>query len=123
MSKIDGTGEQKLTGFNDAVNKEVAWSDAERFTYKSVDNTEIEAWLMKPYGYQPGKKYRARPLHSRRTVRIRHTARDGLDEFQNLAGARLHGASSPTRAARAEPTVNSPTPAAATGAARIISTS
>ncbi|MES1259256.1 MAG: prolyl oligopeptidase family serine peptidase, partial [Gemmatimonadota bacterium] len=82
-SKIDGTGEQKLTGFNDALNKEVAWSDAERFTYRSVDNLEIEAWLMKPYGYQPGKKY---PL----VLYIHggpHSAygEGWFDEFQNLA--------------------------------------
>jgi dipeptidyl aminopeptidase/acylaminoacyl peptidase len=85
VSKIDGTGEQKLTGFNDAVNREVAWSDAERFTYKSVDNTEIEAWLMKPYGYESGKKY---PL----VLYIHggpHSAygEGWFDEFQNLAGA------------------------------------
>ena len=82
-SKIDGTGEQKLTGFNDALNKEVAWSDAERFTYKSVDNLEIEGWVMKPYGYQSGKKY---PL----VLYIHggpHSAygEGWFDEFQNLA--------------------------------------
>ena len=85
VAKIDGTGEKKLTGFNDALNQEVAWSDAERFTYKSVDNVEIEAWLMKPYGYQPGKKY---PL----VLYIHggpHSAygEGWFDEFQNLAGA------------------------------------
>ena len=55
----DGNGgnERQLTHFNDAVNAEIAWSDAERFTYRSVGNLEIEAWLMKPYGYVAGKKY------------------------------------------------------------------
>ena len=55
----DGNGgnERQLTHFNDALNAEIAWSDAERFTYRSVGNLEIEAWLMKPYGYVAGKKY------------------------------------------------------------------
>ena len=60
-------------------------SDAERFTYKSVGGLEIEAWLMKPYGYEPGKKY---PL----VLYIHggpHSAygENWFDEFQNLAGA------------------------------------
>jgi dipeptidyl aminopeptidase/acylaminoacyl peptidase len=82
---IDGTGEQKLTSFNDTLNAEVAWADAERFTYKSVDNLEIEGWVMKPYGYQPGKKY---PL-----VLYIHGGPHSdyneawFDEFQNLAAA------------------------------------
>lgn len=57
VSDINGQNEKKLTTFNDALQNEVAFSEAERFTAKSVDNLEIEAWLMKPYGYQPGKKY------------------------------------------------------------------
>src|SRR3990170_8038253 len=65
------------------VNAEVAWADAERFTYRSVGDLEIEAWLMKPYGYEPGKKY---PL----VLYIHggpHSAYDEgwFDEFQNLA--------------------------------------
>ena len=52
-----GSGERQITHFNDALNTEVAWSDAERFTYHSVGNVEIEGWLMKPYGYVAGKKY------------------------------------------------------------------
>jgi dipeptidyl aminopeptidase/acylaminoacyl peptidase len=85
VANVDGTGETKLTSFNDALNREVAWSDAERFTYKSVGGTEIEAWLMKPYGYEPGKKY---PL-----VLYIHGGPHGaygegwFDEFQNIAGA------------------------------------
>ena len=85
VANTDGTGERKLTRFNDALNQEVAWSDAERFTYKSVGGLEIEGWLMKPYGYQPGKKY---PL----VLYIHggpHCAygEGWFDEFQNLAGA------------------------------------
>jgi dipeptidyl aminopeptidase/acylaminoacyl peptidase len=84
VSDINGQNEKKLTTFNDALQKEVAFSDAERFTYKSLDNLEIEGWLMKPYGYQAGKKY---PV----VLYIHggpHSAygEGWFDEFQSLAG-------------------------------------
>ena len=85
VANADGSDEKKLTTFNDKVNAEIAWSDAERFMYPSVGGLEIEGWLMKPYGYQPGKKY---PL----VLYIHggpHSAygENWFDEFQNLAGA------------------------------------
>jgi dipeptidyl aminopeptidase/acylaminoacyl peptidase len=88
VSDINGQNEKKLTTFNDALNKEVAFSDAERVMVKSVDNFEIEAWLMKPYGYQPGKKY---PV----VLYIHggpHSAygEGWFDEFQSLAAAGVH---------------------------------
>lgn len=81
----DGQGERQLTHFNDKLNAEIAWSDAERFTYKSVGNLEVEGWLMKPYGYEAGKRY---PL----VLYIHggpHSAygENWFDEFQNLAAA------------------------------------
>jgi dipeptidyl aminopeptidase/acylaminoacyl peptidase len=85
IANIDGSGERKLTGFNDELNAEVVWSDAERFTYESVGGFEIEGWLMKPYGYVEGQKY---PL----VLYIHggpHSAygEGWFDEFQNIAGA------------------------------------
>jgi dipeptidyl aminopeptidase/acylaminoacyl peptidase len=81
----DGRNERKLTSFNDALNKEVAWADAERFTYKSVGNREIEGWLMKPFGYQAGRKY---PLVLYIHGGPHSQYNEGwFDEFQNLAGA------------------------------------
>jgi dipeptidyl aminopeptidase/acylaminoacyl peptidase len=85
VARTDGSGEKRLTGFNDALGAQVAWADAERFTYRSVGGLEIEGWLMKPAGYEPGKKY---PLvlyvhggpHS-------SYGENWFDEFQNLAGA------------------------------------
>ncbi len=85
VADIDGKNQRKLTAFNEKVSAEIAWSAAERVTYKSVGGREIEGWLMKPYGYQPGRKY---PLvlyihggpHSSYTE-------SWFDEFQNLAGA------------------------------------
>lgn len=85
IAGVDGKGERKLTGFNDKLNADVAWSDAERFTFKSVGAVEIEGWLMKPYGYAAGRKY---PLvtyihggpHSQ-------YGEQWFDETQNLAAA------------------------------------
>lgn len=85
IADINGRNERRLTGFNDALNAEVAWPNAERFTYESVGGREIEAWLMYPHGYEAGKKY---PLvlyihggpHSR-------YGENWFDEFHNLAGA------------------------------------
>jgi dipeptidyl aminopeptidase/acylaminoacyl peptidase len=59
-------GRARLTSFNDAISREIAFSDAERFTYKSVGDLEIEGWLMKPYGYQAGQEVSGRALHPRR---------------------------------------------------------
>ncbi|MEP7001824.1 MAG: hypothetical protein ABI969_15155, partial [bacterium] len=57
IADADGKNERKLTSFNEKLASEVAFSDAERITYKSVGGLEIEGWLMKPYGYVAGKKY------------------------------------------------------------------
>lgn len=83
VADVDGRNERRLTGFNDALLRDVAFSDAERFTFPSVGGAEIEGWLMKPYGYLPGKRY---PL----VLYIHggpHSAygENWFDEFQNLA--------------------------------------
>ena len=83
VADADGKNERRVTSFNDKLTSEVAFSDAERFTYPSVGGLEIEGWLMKPFGWQPGKKY---PLvlyvhggpHSQ-------YGEGWFDEFQNLA--------------------------------------
>jgi dipeptidyl aminopeptidase/acylaminoacyl peptidase len=85
IANADGTGERKLTTFNDKVNAEVAWADAERFITKSVGGLDVESWLMKPPGYDASKKY---PV----VLYIHggpHSAygENWFDEFQSLAGA------------------------------------
>jgi len=85
IADIDGKNERRLTGFNDALNEEIAWPAAERFTYESVGGLEIEAWLQYPYGYQEGERY---PL----VLYIHggpHSAygEGWFDEFHNLTGA------------------------------------
>jgi dipeptidyl aminopeptidase/acylaminoacyl peptidase len=85
VSDIDGKNERPLTDFNHWVNAEIAWSDAEKFSFQGVGGLTIEGWVMKPFGYQEGRKY---PLvlyihggpHSRYDE-------GWFDEFQNLAGA------------------------------------
>ena len=86
LSDVNGIiPERQLTHFNDELNSTVAWSPGERFTFKSVRDVEVEGWLMKPYGYEPGKKY---PL----VLYIHGGPHSGynegwFDEFQNLTGA------------------------------------
>lgn len=83
VTRADGSGERQLTNFNADVNRDVVWSDAERFTYRSVGDLEIEGWLMKPYGYEPGKKY---PLVLYIHGGPHSQYNEGwFDEFQNLA--------------------------------------
>ena len=85
LANIDGSNERKLTSFNDSLTAQVAFSDAERFTFPSVGGLEIEAWLMKPYGYDASKKYPAvLYIHGGP-----HSAygENWFDEFQNLAAA------------------------------------
>jgi dipeptidyl aminopeptidase/acylaminoacyl peptidase len=85
IADASGANERKLTSFNDKVNAEIAFADAERFTYPSVGGRTIEGWLMKPYGYQPGKKY---PLVLYIHGGPHSSYGEGwFDEFQNLAGA------------------------------------
>ena len=85
IADADGSNERQLTHFNNAVNAEVSWSDAERFTFKGVGNLEIEAWLMKPPAYDANRKY---PV-----VLYIHGGPHGaygenwFDEFQSLAAA------------------------------------
>jgi dipeptidyl aminopeptidase/acylaminoacyl peptidase len=85
LATIDGKNERKLTGFNDELNAEVAWPEAERFTYESVGGLEIEAWLQYPYGYEEGKQY---PLVLYIHGGPHSSYGEGwFDEFHNLTGA------------------------------------
>jgi dipeptidyl aminopeptidase/acylaminoacyl peptidase len=85
LANADGTGEHQVTRFNQPVNAEIAWPEAERFTYQSVGGFEIEGWLMKPYGYEPGKKY---PLVFYIHGGPHSAYGEGwFDEFASIAGA------------------------------------
>jgi dipeptidyl aminopeptidase/acylaminoacyl peptidase len=85
IADSDGRNERALTRFNADLNREIAWPEAERFTYTSVGGLEIEAWLQRPHGYTPDHKY---PL----VLYIHggpHSAygEGWFDEFHNISGA------------------------------------
>ncbi|MGD6830703.1 S9 family peptidase [Sutcliffiella halmapala] len=48
---------EKLTDWNEALYDEVHLSTPENFKYPSTDGKEIEGWILKPYGFEEGKKY------------------------------------------------------------------
>jgi len=50
-------GERRLTNVGDAFAADRELAAAERFTATSADGSEVDAWVMKPVGYVPGKKY------------------------------------------------------------------
>ncbi len=88
VADADGKNERRLTGFNDKLVAEVAFSDAERFTFPSVGGMEIEGWLMKPYGWQPGKKYPV-VLYIHGGPHSQY-GEGWFDEFQNLAAQGMY---------------------------------
>jgi dipeptidyl aminopeptidase/acylaminoacyl peptidase len=47
-SRIDGSGEGRLSRFNDAFLREVDLNPAERIHFPSKDGTRIEGWIVKP---------------------------------------------------------------------------
>ena len=49
--------ERRLTSFNDALVSGITMIPADTFWFTGVGGLRIEGWLMKPYGYQAGKKY------------------------------------------------------------------
>src|ERR1700730_5933372 len=54
---LKGGEERKLTNLNDALWKQLQLADVERFTYKSSDDWDVDGFLVKPIGWQDGKKY------------------------------------------------------------------
>ncbi len=85
IANADGSGERKLTTFNDKVNAEVQWADAERFITKGVGGLDVESWLMKPPGYDATKRY---PVVLYIHGGPHSDYNEGwFDEFQSLAGA------------------------------------
>ncbi|OLO38979.1 peptidase S9 family protein [Alkalihalophilus pseudofirmus] len=46
-----------LTNWNQEIYNAVHLSTPENLHYKSTDSKEIEGWILKPYGYEEGKKY------------------------------------------------------------------
>jgi len=57
VAAINGTQERRLTHLHDALVNEVYFSDAEEFTFPSFDGRPIQGWLLRPWGFDPAKKY------------------------------------------------------------------
>jgi len=54
---LDGKGERQLTHLNTALWQGLEMAAVERLPYKSTDGWDIDGFLVKPVGWQPGKKY------------------------------------------------------------------
>jgi dipeptidyl aminopeptidase/acylaminoacyl peptidase len=57
ISDLNGQNERKLTNLNEALWKQLKLAEVERFTYKSADDWDIDGFLVKPVGWEAGKKY------------------------------------------------------------------
>ena len=80
----DGTDEQQLTDLNQAWKAEVTRICPERVRYER-DGYQLDCWVMKPYGFEPGKRYPALlNIHGGPHMMYGHNF---FDEFQVYAGA------------------------------------
>ncbi|MGZ8846957.1 MAG: prolyl oligopeptidase family serine peptidase [Pyrinomonadaceae bacterium] len=57
VADLNGKGERKLTNLNETLWKQIQFANVERFTYKSADDWDIDAFFVKPFGWQEGRKY------------------------------------------------------------------
>ena len=57
INRGDGSLQRKATSLNDGWLAEVTLQLSERLTWTVEDGTEIEGWLVKPVGYEPGRAY------------------------------------------------------------------
>jgi dipeptidyl aminopeptidase/acylaminoacyl peptidase len=57
VSALDGSGERQLTHLNATLWNDLQLATVERLPYKSSDGWDIDGFLVKPLGWQSGKKY------------------------------------------------------------------
>jgi dipeptidyl aminopeptidase/acylaminoacyl peptidase len=57
LARGDGSAEHRVTSFNDAWLAETDRVRPERLAFKSKNGAEIEGWVVRPVGQEPGKKY------------------------------------------------------------------
>ena len=57
VSDLNGRNERKLTSLNEALWKQFRLAGVERFSYKSADDWAVDGFLVKPIGWQEGRKY------------------------------------------------------------------
>src|SRR5260370_410482 len=54
---LNGRNERKLTSLNETLWKQLQLAEVERFAYKSADDWDVDGFLVKPVGWQKGRKY------------------------------------------------------------------
>ena len=116
IANADGTNERKLTSFNDKVNSEVAWADAERVQVQ-VGRRARGRRLADEAVRLRRRRRSIRSCSTSTAARTRSTTRAGSTNSR-ASPARACACCSRIRAARAARTPSSPTRAAAIGAAR-----
>jgi dipeptidyl aminopeptidase/acylaminoacyl peptidase len=57
VADLNGRNERRLTNLNELLWKQLKLADVGRFTYKGADDWDIDGFLVKPIGWQAGKKY------------------------------------------------------------------
>jgi dipeptidyl aminopeptidase/acylaminoacyl peptidase len=57
MELFEGAGQRRLTTATDSFTGGRELGEAERFTAISKDGTEVDAWLVRPAGFEAGKRY------------------------------------------------------------------
>ncbi|MGB6666788.1 MAG: S9 family peptidase [Candidatus Acidiferrum sp.] len=57
VANLDGSDEHQLTHVNSELWAQLDLQPVERLRYKSTDGWDIDGFLVKPLGWQPGKKY------------------------------------------------------------------
>ena len=79
------SGEKQLSDVSSAFRSSVELSEPERFTAVSADGSEVEAWLMRPAGFEEGQRYPV--LLSIHGGPFTQYGNRFFDEFQVYAGA------------------------------------
>jgi dipeptidyl aminopeptidase/acylaminoacyl peptidase len=57
VADLNGRDERKLTRVNESLWRQILLQDVARITYKSVDGWDVDGFLVKPIGWQDGRKY------------------------------------------------------------------
>jgi dipeptidyl aminopeptidase/acylaminoacyl peptidase len=57
VASLDASGERKLTNLNAKLWPQLQLADVERMTYKGADGWDIDGFMVKPLGWQEGRKY------------------------------------------------------------------
>ena len=86
VSDLNGKKERKLTTVNEALWKQLRLAEVERFTYKSADEFDIDGFIVRPVGWEEGKKY---PLIL--SIHGGPAAMYGVDWFHEFQGYAARG--------------------------------